>query len=169
MVKPRLLIIKRIFICYDDEAHAAHSSGNGNHVDIRKDIMNIATTGATSSHERNENNCHLSLKGANIRGQGSPETTLVFIVENPVQNLPNVAEGPGKDDKSPDNTEIIGAASSTVRDHSCSQAVDPPITTPDVDVITKPGGTSVSDRSMTVDYDNFYLQQNSRIDEVCRP
>ncbi|KAA8550184.1 hypothetical protein F0562_001868 [Nyssa sinensis] len=87
---------------------------------------------------RNENSCYLSLEGAIIRGQGSPETTLVFIVENPVQNLPNVAEGPSKDDELPNNPEIIGAISSTVRDHYCSQAIDPSITTPDVDVTTKP-------------------------------
>ncbi|KAA8544595.1 hypothetical protein F0562_022607 [Nyssa sinensis] len=106
---------------------------------------------------RNENSCHLSLKGANIRGEGSPETTLVFIVENPVQNLSNVAEGPGKDDKLPDDTEIFGAVSLAVRDHSCLQVVDPSITTPD-DVTTTPGGSSVSNRLMTVDYDNCYLK-----------
>ncbi|KAA8550147.1 hypothetical protein F0562_001837 [Nyssa sinensis] len=35
------------------------------------------------------------LCGANIRGRGSSETTLVFIVEDLVQSLPNVAKGPG--------------------------------------------------------------------------
>ncbi|KAA8521975.1 hypothetical protein F0562_012711 [Nyssa sinensis] len=49
------------------------------------------------------------LCGANIRGRGSSETTLVSIVANPVQSPPNFPEGPGKDDKLPDNNEIIGA------------------------------------------------------------
>ncbi|KAA8517083.1 hypothetical protein F0562_017376 [Nyssa sinensis] len=48
------------------------------------------------------------LCGANIRGLGSSETTLVSIVANPVQSPPNFPEGPGKDDKLPDNNEIIG-------------------------------------------------------------
>ncbi|KAA8541367.1 hypothetical protein F0562_025314 [Nyssa sinensis] len=49
------------------------------------------------------------LCGANIRGRGSSETTLVSIVANPVQSPPNFPGGPGKDDKLPDNNEIIGA------------------------------------------------------------
>ncbi|KAA8520558.1 hypothetical protein F0562_014814 [Nyssa sinensis] len=49
------------------------------------------------------------LCGANICGRGSSETTLVSIVANPVQSPPNFPGGPGKDDKLPNNNEIIGA------------------------------------------------------------
>ncbi|KAA8518269.1 hypothetical protein F0562_015849 [Nyssa sinensis] len=59
------------------------------------------------------------------------------------------SEGPGKDDKLPDDTEIIGAVSLTVRDHSCLQVVDPSITTPD-DVTTTPGGSSDIDLRQSV-------------------
>uniref|UniRef100_A0A5B7BCB4 C3HC-type domain-containing protein n=1 Tax=Davidia involucrata TaxID=16924 RepID=A0A5B7BCB4_DAVIN len=117
---------------------------------------------------RNENNCHLSLEVANISGQGFPETsTPDSIMENPVQNPPNFVEGSGKDDELPDSTENIGAVNSAVGDCSCSQVVDPSITTPDADVTIKIGETSEGDRSITVEADNCYLQQNPGTDKVC--
>ncbi|KAA8519696.1 hypothetical protein F0562_013859 [Nyssa sinensis] len=143
--------------------------------------MNTATIGATSSNERSLNlnltiaggppptkqnfkaEISLPIIGWNLRAQISFDSDfrdrpcVPSSIELPCLNY-NI-KGPSKDDELPDNTEIIGAVSSTVRDHSCSQAVDPSITTPDVDVTTKPGGSSISDRLMMVDYDNYYLQQ----------
>ncbi|KAA8542312.1 hypothetical protein F0562_023552 [Nyssa sinensis] len=182
---------KENLICYDDAAHAAHGSGNGNHVDIREDIMNTATTVATSSNERSLNlnltiaggppptkqnfraKISLPVIGWNLRARISSDSDfrdrpcVSTSIELPCLNY-NI-KGSGKDDELPDNTEIIGAVSSAVGDHSCSQAVDSSITTPDADVTIKPGETSESDRSMTVDSDNCYLQQNSGTDKVCRP
>ncbi|KAA8549719.1 hypothetical protein F0562_001263 [Nyssa sinensis] len=151
---------KENLIGYDDGAHAANGSGNENHVDIREDIMNTATTGATSSNERSLN-LNLTIAGGppptkqnfrakisspvigwNLRARISSDSDfrdrpyVSTSIELPYLNY-NI-KGPGKDDELLDNTEIVGAVSSVVRDHSCPQAVDPSITTPDVDVTSKP-------------------------------
>ncbi|KAA8517208.1 hypothetical protein F0562_017540 [Nyssa sinensis] len=65
---------KENLICYDDGAHTAHSLGNRNHVDIKEDIMNTATTGATSSHEKSLN-LNLTIVG------GLPSTKQNFRAE----------------------------------------------------------------------------------------
>ncbi|KAL6994946.1 hypothetical protein U1Q18_005081 [Sarracenia purpurea var. burkii] len=116
----------------------------------------------------NEANCDTSSEGPKSSFQGFPSTsTPDSNLENPTESSPNLVDGNGKKDKTPENAEIIAAYNLGEGVGSSSQVGEYSVTTTDAHVTRRNGEIVKNDISTIGEAHASYVQQNPVTDVVC--